>query len=553
MKEVSIKCLNSNTTLSIPKGTTLLEAAQMFNINLPNPVLGATVNNCVHEHSFEFYHPQTVIFFDITHIDGMRMYVRSLLFVLYVAVKEVFPHARLRAEHAVSKGYYCELDNMAKLLDKDSVRKIVEKMREIVEADLPFIKEKDETENVIALLEQQGMTDKTNLLRNRGKYYTSYYTMERHAGIFYGYLVPSAGYLKVFDLNMYYNGMLLRIPKSSNPAEIEDLIVQNKMFEIFREFNHWNQVLDVTSISDLNRAASNVNAEMLIKVSEALQEKKIAQIADRIAERKGLKIVLISGPSSSGKTTFGKRLAIQLLVAGIKPINLSLDNYFVNRVDTPRDANGDYDFEALEAIDLKLFNEQMVALLNGKEVEIPLFSFETGARYYDGTKLKMGADNILIIEGIHGLNPKLTELVPAEAKYKIYVSALTSINIDSLARVPTTDNRLLRRILRDYKYRKYSAQETISRWASVRRGEELHIFPYQEEADVMFNTALLYELAVLKPLVEPVLLEVHPVHPEYSEASRLLKFLSYFKPIQSEHIPPTSIIREFFGGSSFTY
>ena len=554
MNEIKIKCLNNNESLYVPKGSTLLEVAEKFNIKLKNPIIGALVNNSIRESSFEFYHPKTVKFIDITNVDGMRMYNRGLFFVLYAAVKELFPEAKLRIEHSVSKGYYCELDNFDNELDMQTVLKIGRKMREIISMDIPFLLEKEETDKVIKMFDKCGFSDKKELIEHRGQYYTSYYKMGEHVGTFYGYLVPSTGYLKVFDLNKYYNGMILQVPKRSNPTEVEDLIIQNKMFEIFREFDHWNRVLDVTNISDLNRLVSNGKSDELIKVSEALQEKKIAQIADQIALRKDkLKIVLISGPSSSGKTTFGKRLAVQLTVAGIKPINLSLDNYFVNRESTPLDENGNYDFEVLEAIDLKLFNEQMVKLLLGEEVEIPLFSFETGSRYYDGTKLKMESDNILIIEGIHGLNPRLTESVPADAKYKVYVSALTSINIDNLARVPTTDNRLIRRITRDYKYRKYSAQETISRWESVRRGEDLHIFPFQEEADVMFNTALLYEFAVLKQFIEPILLEVHPNQPEYSEAIRLLKFLSYFKPMQSQHIPPTSILREFLGGSSFTY
>ncbi len=554
MNNVKIKCLNNNQIVEIPKGTKLLDAAKLFNIQLKNPVLGAMVNNKLREASFEFYHPKTVRFIDITHPDGMRMYIRSLSFVLYAAVEELFPGATLRIEHSVSNGFYCELDNLKNGITVQTVFDLGQRMREIIEKDIPFVMQKDETDEVVRLLEEKGLTDKTDLIRHRGQYYTTFYQMGEHINIFYGFLVPSTGYLKVFDLNKYYNGMLLQIPKRKQPTEVEDLIIQNKMFEIFREFNQWNKVLNVTKVSELNKAAGNGKSETLIKVTEALHEKKIGQIADQIAaKRDKLRIVLISGPSSSGKTTFGKRLAVQLLVAGIKPLNLSLDNYFVNREHTPRDANGDYDFEALEAIDLKLFNQQLVDLLNGEEVEIPKFSFETGSRQYDGTKLKMSNENILIIEGIHGLNPNLTPSVPAEAKYKIYVSALTSINFDNHTRIPTTDNRLIRRIVRDYKYRKYSARDTISRWASVRHGEEIHIFPYQEEADVMFNTALLYELAVLKPFAEPILLEVQPNQPEYSEANRLLKFFSYFKPMPPREIPPTSILREFLGGSSFTY
>ncbi|MCL2072519.1 MAG: nucleoside kinase [Marinilabiliaceae bacterium] len=554
MNEVRLKCLNNNKLIIVPKGTTLLEAAKLFDVNLPNPIVGALANNCIRECSFEFYHPQTIKFIDVTDVDGMRIYTRSLFFVLYAAVKELYPEAKLRIEHSVSKGYFCELTNFDKELDIQTVFQIGKKMKEIIEADIPFIHIKDETENVIEVFDKCGFTDKKELIEHRGQYYTSYYKMGKHVGLFYGYLAASTGVLKVFDLNKYFKGMLLQVPKRSNPEEVAELILQKKMFEIFREHNQWNKILNVSNISDLNRQILKGDAEVLIQVSEALQEKKIAQIADQIATLKDmLKIVLISGPSSSGKTTFGKRLATQLIVSGIIPINISLDNYFVNRELTPLDENGEYDFEALDAIDLKLFNDQMVQLLEGNEIEIPTFSFENGERFYDGTKLKMEPGNILIIEGIHGLNPKLTEAINPDAKYKIYISALTSINIDDLTRIPTTDNRLLRRILRDYKYRGYSAQNTIARWESVRRGEDLHIFPYQEEADVMFNTALLYEFAVLKPFVEPILLEVQPNQPEFSEATRLLKFLSYFKPIISNNIPPTSILREFLGGSSFKY
>jgi uridine kinase len=553
-KTVRIKCLNNNKAFNTQRGTSLKEIAKTQKLSTKHPILGAMVNNQVRELSFEIYNPKTIEFIDITHKDGMRMYIRSLSFLLTAAAKEVFPEAILRIDHSVSKGFYCELHGLKQPLSIDDIFEIGRKMREMVEEDIPFLQFKDETDDVVALFKEKGLDDKVQLLEHRGQYYSTYYTLKEHIGKFYGFMVPSTGYLKVFDLNKYYNGMLLQIPSQQHPEEVQELVEQNKMFEIFREFSHWNRVLNVTNISDLNDAAHNGAAERLIKVSEALHEKKIAQIADMIASGKEkLKIVLISGPSSSGKTTFSKRLAIQLLVNGICPLNLSLDNYFVDREKTPLDENGEYDFEALEALDIDLFNEQLLDLLAGKEVILPKFSFETGKRIFNGDKLQMKSDNILIIEGIHGLNPELTHLIENDKKFKVYVSALTNINIDNQSRIPTTDNRLVRRIIRDYRYRNYSARETISRWDSVRRGEDKHIFPYQEEADVMFNSALLYELAVLKPYAEPILLEVQPNQDEYSEASRLLKFFSYFKPIQPREIPPTSILREFLGGSSFTY
>lgn len=551
---IRVKCLNNNIVKEYPKETTLGFIARDLNIQLKAPVIGALVNNKVSELSYEVYHPKNVQFIDITHPAGMRMYMRSLYFILYKAVKEIYPNSQLHIEHSVSKGIYCEVHNTPRELDIQDIFEIGRRMRDIVESNIPFVKEQRETEEVIELFESQGLVDKTEIIRHRGKVFTTFYTLDGLANTFYGFLAPSTGYISTFDLNKYYKGMLLQFPKPSAPTEVEELIIQNKMFDIFREHATWNQILNVRYIGDINRAVSNGKAEVMIKVSEALHEKKISQIADQIAARKDkVKIVLISGPSSSGKTTFSKRLAIQLLVAGIRPLNLSLDNYFVDRAHTPLDENGDYDFEALEALDIELFNQQLIALMKGEKIEIPKFSFEKGERFYDGETLQMASNSILIIEGIHGLNPQLTHLIPAESKFKIYVSALTSINMDHHTRIATTDNRLIRRIVRDYRYRKYSACDTISRWASVRRGEEKHIFPYQEEADAMFNTALLYELPVLKPFVEPILLEVQPNQPEYAEATRLLKFFNYFKPILPREIPPTSIIREFMGGSSFSY
>ncbi len=552
-QKVKIKCNNNCTYTKYSRGITLQEIAEDQDIQLRSRILGALVNNKLQDLPFEVFNPLTVEFIDITNPDGMRMYIRSLSFLLYHAVETILPGVKLRVEHSVSKGVYCELQGYGEI-SVEKIAEIVDYMRSVVEKDIPFVHNKKETEKVIKVFRKNGFEDKIGLLESRGQSYSSYYELGDSIGSFYGYLVPSTGYLEVFDVNKYYNGILLQIPKRFEPENVEELIIQNKMFDIFQEFSNWNKVLNVTNINDLNALHKTENAEQLIKVSEALHEKKIAQIADQIAERKdNVKIILISGPSSSGKTTFSKRLAIQLLVSGLRPKTISLDDYFVDREHTPKDENGDYDFESLEALDIEQFNLDLSRLLKGEEVEIPKFSFEQGQRFYDGTKLKLEEDNILVIEGIHGLNPKLTHTIDDSFKFKIYASALTSINIDDHNRIPTTDNRLIRRIIRDYRYRNYSAAETLSRWQSVRRGEDKHIFPYQEEADVMFNTALLYEFAVLKHYAEPILLEVENIKPEYAEANRLLHFFSYFKHINASNIPPTSIIREFFGGSSFSY
>jgi uridine kinase len=553
-KTIAINCINTGTTKIVRKGTTLNEVLKELGVKSKNPILGAMVNNVLEELNFEVFHPVSVQFIDITHPDGMRMYIRSISFVLCKAVYELFPDSQLRIDHTIAKGIYCKVKTPDKELTLEDVVALKERMLEIIEADLPFIQIEEETEEVMRKFDAQGLTDKISLLKHKGQNFSSYYTLGGFIGSFYGYMIPSTGYLKVFDLNKYFNGLLLQLPQRNNPVKVEDLVIQNKLFEIFQEFSQWVKILEVPNISDLNNSCANGKSEILIKVSEALHEKKIGQIADNIRLRnKEVKIILISGPSSSGKTTFAKRLAIHLIVNGMKPLNLSLDNYFVDRDKTPLDENGLHDYEAVEALDIKLFNQNLVSLLNGDEVELPSFSFETGMRFYNGISMQMRPENVLIIEGIHGLNPLLTSSIPPEAKFRIYVSALTTLNIDDHNRVSTTDNRLIRRIVRDYKYRKYSARDTISRWPSVRQGEEKHIFPFQEEADTMFNSALLYELAVLKPFAEPILLEVQPNQPEYSEATRLLDFFSYFKPLKPTEIPPTSILREFLGGSSFVY
>jgi uridine kinase len=419
-------------------------------------------------------------------------------------------------------------------------------MKEIIRQDIPFCRNELETHEAIRIFAENGLTDKVRLMNTRKQMYTSVYQLEDTYDYFYGHLLPSTGYLQYFDLFKYYNGMLLTLPKSDEPEQLEELVLQNKLFEVFREYNHWVEILGVPTVGSLNEVVLSGKISELIKIAEALQEKKLAQIADDIClNHEQARVVLISGPSSSGKTTFAKRLAVQLKVSGKVPIQISLDNYFLERSKTPLDEHGNYDFESPQALDVRLFNRQMLDLFEGKEVQLPKFSFTNGSRYYADKSLQIGKDNILIIEGIHALNPELTSFIPSYAKYKVYVSALTQLGIDTHNRIPTTDNRLLRRIIRDHRYRNYSALETIQRWQSVRRGEEKYIFPFQEEADIMFNTALLFELGVLKKYAEPLLQEVPRNLPEYSEAVRLLKFLSYFVPIPEVEIPPTSILREF--------
>ena len=553
-RKIKVFCENNGIEKEYEPGITLAEIIEDQKIKLKHPIVGCIVNNTLKELYYDVYHPKHIKFIDITHTDGIRMYTRSLCFVLYKAVRELYPDTKLNIEHSVSKGYYCELTEFSKSIDEKNISAIKNKMQEIITADIPFVRNEIKTSEAIEVYKKHGLLDKSKLFESRKGFYTSIYNLGDTVDYFYGHLIPSSGYLKVFDLVKYYDGMLLQIPKRNNPSELQECVKQDKMFDIFREYKSWVKILEVQDVGSLNEFVAKRNATELIKISEALHEKKVANIADKIQQNiDKLRVVLISGPSSSGKTSFCKRLAVHLKVLGLKPISISLDNYFVDRDRTPKDADGEYDFEALEAIDIKLFNENLIDLQKGKEVFIPKFVFATGSRVFNEKPLSMNKDNILLVEGIHALNPKLTPDIAADSKFKIYVSALTQIAIDSHNRIPTTDNRLIRRMVRDFKYRNYSALNTIKRWPSVRRGEEKNIFPYQEEADVMFNSALLYELGVLKRYAEPLIKSVSPDKPEYLEAQRLLKFLSYFSPVPDEEIPPTSIMREFLGGSSFNY
>lgn len=536
------------------QGTSLHEIAKNQIPHPEKPILGAFVNNKLKELNYLIYKPKMVRFIDITDPAGKRMYIRSISFVLIKAAKKLFPDARLKIEHSISKGYYCEFENFDGKLTVDDVALIYEEMQLIIEADLPFERKELLTSEATELFESNGLKDKARLLKTRRQLYTSIYYLGGLPEYFYGFLVPSTGYLKVFALNKYYDGMLLQIPRQSNPNEINDIILQDKLFGIFQEYKDWLSVIGMSDLGALNKAALNGEIADIIKVNEALQEKKLARIADDInSKEKRPRLILISGPSSSGKTTFSKRLAIQMRVLGYKPITISLDNYFVNREDTPKDAKGEYDFESIRALDIEFFNQQLLELFEGKKIELPRFSFTEGKRFYDGDYLQLDEDSYLIVEGIHGLNPELTPRIPHEDKYKIYVSALTALCLDSHNRIPTTDNRLLRRIVRDYQYRGYSAADTLKRWPSVTRGEARNIFPYQEEADSMFNSALIFELGILKNYAEPILKEVYPDQEEFAEANRLLKFFKYITPISDNEIPPTSILREFLHGSSFKY
>lgn len=553
---VRIYCKNTNSFKDFPEGISLLEIYKGFDLQMPYGTVSAKVNNKVESLDFRVYYNKDVEFLDITSASGMRTYVRSLCFILVKAVEELYPEGSISLEHPVSKGYYCNL-HLDRSIGLDDVKRIKQKMQEIIDEDIPFQRTESHTDDIVRLFRQYGMLDKAKLLETSGQLYSYYYRLGDTVDYYYGSLVPSTGYIQLFDIVKYYDGLLLRIPNRENPNKLEEVVKQEKMLEVFQEYQRWNRILGISTVGDFNIACNKGLATDLINVSEALQEKKIAQIADEITSRnqngERVKLVLISGPSSSGKTTFSKRLSIQLMTNGIRPYPISLDDYFVNREETPLGIDGKHDFESFYALDLPFFEEQLKELLEGKEVELPRFNFVTGKREWSGKKLRIDDHMVLILEGIHALNPALTPNIPAESKYKIYVSALTTILLDNHNYIPTTDNRLLRRIIRDYKYRNYSAEETIARWPSVRAGEDKWIFPYQEYADTMFNSALLFELAVMKEYAEPILRKVPNNCPEYSEAHRLLKFLSYFTSLQDKELPPTSLLREFLGGSSFRY
>ena len=556
MNKVTVYCKNDHQYYDIECGTSLLDLYKQIGLKLRYPVITARVNYKLQNLNFLVYKPKDIEFLDASSPAGMRCYVRTLSMVMACAVRELYPTGDLRIEHPISKGYYCTVrdENGNKVtLTKEDIDRIKERMWQIVHEDRPIITEEKQTKEVIRLFGERKEGEVT-LFETLGNPYCRYFRMGDYIDYYTGVLMPSTGYINIFDVIPYHEDMLLQIPCRNDPVRLEDTCTQDKMFEIFNEFMGWNKLLRISNVGEFNRACKDNKSFEMIKLSEALHEKKVAQIADQIASREDRpKFVLISGPSSSGKTTFSMRLRIQLMVNGIRPVVISMDNYFVNREDTPKDENGEWDFEHLHALDLELFRNDLSALLDGQEIKLPTFNFETGKREYRGNKLKLEKDTICIIEGLHALNPELIPNIPKSATFKIFVSALTSVNLDNHNWIPTTDVRLIRRIVRDYRYRGYSAAETIARSKSVLRGEERWIYPFQEEADVMFNSALLFELAVLKRHAEPMLADVPKYTDEYTDAHRLLKELSYFEIIHEREIPPTSFLREFVGGSSFRY
>ena len=551
-KTIKILVLNNGKTVEVPLGANLEEVYQQSGLQMKYGPISAHVNNKVEGMHFRIYKQKQVEFLDVTSSSGNRAYTRSLFFVLCKAAHELFNPCKVAIDIPVSNGYYVNL-NIGRPVTLDDAGAIRRRMQEIIDAAMPIHRHETTTQEAIELFDSLHNRSKVKLLKSIGSLYTTYYDIDGYVDYYYGSLLTNTSQLYLFGLEKYYDGLLLRLPSREHPDELGELVHQDKMFGIFKEHHQWQDIINLRTIGDLNEVISNGHSSQLIQVSEALQEKKIGQIADEIARKKGIKLVLIAGPSSSGKTTTCKRLSVQLLTNGIKPVPISLDDYFLDRELTPLDEKGDFDFEHLHALNLELLNKQLSALFRGEEVELPRYDFHTGKSLMSGKKLRLHDDEVLVVEGIHALNPELTALIPEEMKYRVYASALTTILLDNHNYVPTTDNRLLRRIIRDHKYRGTSAQETIRRWASVRKGENRWIFPFQENADQMFNTAMLFELAVIKRQAEPLLEHVPQNCVEYAEAYRLRKFLGYIHPIGEDQIPPTSLLREFLGGSSFEY
>ncbi len=552
MKHVEIRCKNNNSVTTFDLGCTLSEIYTALNLKLPLPPVAAKANNEVVSMSYRIFGNKTVEFIDITSHAGMRIHTRTLFFILCKAVHDIFPDGEVDVEFPVSNGYYCNLRIGRGVTDED-VDRLRLRMQDIVAAAIPIRRHQRPTEEVVEMFRNRGDKSKALLLESIGHMYTVYCSIEDYNDYFYGPTLTNTGDIMLFGLERYFDGLLLRVPRMDDPTRLGDCVRQNKMFDIFTEYHKWQDTMGISTVGELNKAIDMGLSQDLILVFEALQEKKLSRIADAIAARRNVRVVLIAGPSSSGKTTTCKRLSVQLLTNGIRPVGISLDDYFVNREHTPKDENGEYDFESLYALDLPLFNEQLNTLINGGEVELPRYNFLTGQSEWSGRKLRLNDGEVLVIEGIHALNPELTAQISSNQIFRVYASALTTITMDTHNYIPTTDNRLLRRIIRDYKYRGASARDTIHRWTSVRAGEDKWIFPYQENADAVFNTAMLFELAVIKQQAEAALVQVPQNCDEYAEAWRLLNFLQYIKPISESQIPPTSLLREFLGGSSFEY
>ena len=551
-QKIQIRCKNNKKTQKVEIGSTLFDVFSSFDLKMTHGPVSARVNNKVEGMHYRVYNSKDVEFLDMNSASGSRAYTRTLFFVLCKAVQDIYPNTDVVIDIPVSNGFYVDIRLGRPVVDED-VNILRRRMQEIIDSKMPIRRFTVPTEEAIALFQEKGDVEKVKLLRTSGSIYTTYYKIGEYVDYYYGTLLTNTSQLYLFGLEKYYDGMLLRIPSVSNPDELGEMTRQDKMFDIFKEHHRWQEILGIRTVGDFNQAIDAGHATDIINISEALQEKKLAKIAEEIASREGVKLVLLAGPSSSGKTTSCKRLSIQLAVNGLKPLQISLDDYFVDRDKTPKDENGDFDFESIYALNLDLLNEQFNALFRGEEVELPKYDFPSGKSVKSGKKLKLEPNNVLVVEGIHALNPELTAHVPEEQIFRVYASALTTILLDNHNYIPTTDNRLLRRIIRDYKYRGVSAQETIRRWPSVRVGENKWIFPFQENADAMLNTAMLYELSVLKMQAEPLLQQVPENCEEFAEAYRLLKFLKYFKGIPYNNLPPTSLLREFLGGSSFHY
>jgi len=553
-EKVKVFCQNTSSEIDVELGTSLLELLRTVGIDSQYPMLAAYVNNRLKELNYRIFKPMMVRFIDITHFEGYRVYQRTISFVLQKAVWSLRPGTKFYIRHTVGRGFYCEF---AEGVPTDmQLGELRQRMQEIIEARYPIVRHRLRTEEINGIYEKFGFDDKIALLNTRKRLYSDIYKMDDMVGYFYGALAPDSGYIHLFDIRQYYNGFYIALPTRSNPDKLDFNVHWDKMLDVFHEYQQWVNIMGVPTVGHLNDKILKGDTSELIKIAEAFHEKKIAQIADKILvahKERGVGVVLLSGPSSSGKTTTSKRIGIQLRMLGLDPVLISLDDYFVDRERTPRDESGDYDYEALEAIDLELLNSDLKRLMAGESVEVPRYDFISGTRQWHEKPLQLNENSILIMEGIHGVNPRLTPSIPREKKFGIYASCLTSVTMDNLSRIATTDNRLLRRITRDYATRGHSALATLQRWPSVRRGEEKHIFPYQEEADVMFNSSLFYEICVLRQKIEPILREVPDTEPEYAEAKRLLKFIDNFTPISPDEIPPTSILREFIGGSSFKY